>query len=141
MQQEPAGFGSRLLAVIIDGVVLSIPILLIGMLASVWLDPDEVNVHVDVFSGAGSLLYSMILPIVWQGQTVGKYAMGIRIVKTDGRKLGIGAMLMRVLVANILYGITLYILMITSLIMVLVRRDKRAVHDFLARTQVVKKSR
>lgn len=111
------------------------------MLVSVWLDPDEVNVNVDVFSGAGSLLYSMILPIVWQGQTVGKYAMGIQIVKTDGGKLGIGAMLMRVLVANILYGITLYISMITSLIMVLVRRDKRAVHDFLAGTQVVKKSR
>ncbi|MDZ5782022.1 RDD family protein [Marinococcus luteus] len=95
---------------------------------------------VDIFSGVGSLLYSMILPIVWQGQTVGKYVMGIQIVKTDGRKLGIGAMLMRVLVANILYGITLYILMITSIIMVLVRKDKRAVHDFLAGTRVVKKS-
>lgn len=139
MPQEPAGFGSRLLAIIIDGAVLILPTLLIGMLAVLWLDPDGMNV--DLFSGTGSLLYSMILPIVWQGQTVGKYAMGIQIVKTDGRKLGIGAMLMRVLVANLLYGITLYILMITSIIMVLVRRDKRAVHDFLAGTQVVKKSR
>lgn len=139
MPQEPAGFGSRLLAIIIDGAVLILPTLLIGMLAVLWLDPDGMNV--DLFSGAGSLLYSMILPIVWQGQTVGKYAMGIQIVKTDGRKLGIGAMLMRVLVANLLYGLTLYILMITSIIMVLVRRDKRAVHDFLAGTQVVKKSR
>ena len=139
MPQEPAGFGSRLLAIIIDGAVLILPTLLIGMLAVLWLDPDGMNV--DLFSGTGSLLYSMILPIVWQGQTVGKYAMGIQIVKTDGRKLGIGAMLMRVLVANLLYGLTLYILMITSIIMVLVRRDKRAVHDFLAGTQVVKKSR
>ena len=139
MPQEPAGFGSRLLAIIIDGAVLILPTLLIGMLAVLWLYPDGMNV--DLFSGTGSLLYSMILPIVWQGQTVGKYAMGIQIVKTDGRKLGIGAMLMRVLVANLLYGITLYILMITSIIMVLVRRDKRAVHDFLAGTQVVKKSR
>ncbi|MDZ5782021.1 hypothetical protein [Marinococcus luteus] len=33
MQQEPAGFGSRLLAVIIDGLLLALPILLISMLA------------------------------------------------------------------------------------------------------------
>lgn len=139
MQQEAAGFGSRLLAIIIDGAVLILPTLLIGMLAILWVDAEDVNI--DLFSGTVSLLYSMILPVVWQGQTVGKYAMGIQIVKTDGRKLGIGAMLMRVLVANLLYGLTLYILMITSIIMVLVRNDKRAVHDFLAGTRVVKKSR
>ena len=46
--------------------------------------------------------------------TVGKKICGIRIVKVNGDKLGVGAMLMRVIVAGIIYGVTLGIAAIVS---------------------------
>ena len=41
------------------------------------------------------------------GFTVGKKIMGIRIVKVDGSKLGYGVMVLRVIVAGIIYVLTL----------------------------------
>ena len=46
-------------------------------------------------------------------------------------------MLMRVIVAGLVYGITFGIGFIVSVIMVAVREDKRALHDFIAGTEVV----
>jgi uncharacterized RDD family membrane protein YckC len=67
---------------------------------------------------------------------VGKRIVGIRIVKVNGERLGIGAMIMRSFVASLIYGVTLGIALIISAIMVGTRKDKRAIHDFLAGTYV-----
>jgi len=53
-----------------------------------------------------------------------------------GKKLGIGAMLLRVLIAGIVYGITLGIALIVSVFMVVFRKDKRSLHDMMAGTYV-----
>ena len=52
----------------------------------------------------------------------------------DGKKLGIGTMLMRYLVAALVYAITLGIGFIVSAFMVGIRKDHRSIHDFIAVT-------
>lgn len=62
--------------------------------------------------------------------------MGIRIFRVDGEKLGIGTMLLREFVAGIVYIVTLGLGMIVSAFMVGLRKDHRAIHDFIAGTYV-----
>lgn len=126
---NPAGFWVRLLASIVDSLVISIPLGIIAyILTGNW---DNENL-----SGTISAIYSLLLPIIWYGYTVGKRLMKIRIVKVDGSKLGIGAMLMRVVVAGLIYIVTLGIAAIVSAFMVGLRQDKRALHDLIAGTYV-----
>ncbi len=125
---NPAGFWVRLLASIMDTLIISIPL---GIIAYILTGNWDENL-----SGTISTIYSILIPIVWYGYTVGKRIMKIRIVKVDGSKLGIGAMLMRVLVAGLIYIVTLGIAAIVSAFMVGLREDKRALHDLIAGTYV-----
>ncbi len=129
MITEPAGFWRRLLANILDGLIVSIPLGLISyMIFGNWEE--------NLFTSIVSFLYSLILPVVWMGYTVGKKLLGIRIAKVNGEKVGIGTMLMRTVVAALVYGITLGIGLIVSAFMVGLREDKRSIHDFIAGTYV-----
>ncbi|SMB93696.1 Peptidase family M48 [Desulfonispora thiosulfatigenes DSM 11270] len=83
-----------------------------------------------------SLLYSLLLPIYWYGYTIGKRMFSIRIVKLNGEKIGIETMLMRILVASLIYIVTLGIGLIVSAFMMGFRKDKRAIHDLIAGTYV-----
>jgi len=70
------------------------------------------------------------------GQSIGKAAMGIRIVDADtGRNAGfMRNVLMRVIVNWMLCFIPLYLLVDAAMIS---REDRRCVHDLMARTRVV----
>lgn len=86
-----------------------------------------------------SALYSIILPVIWNGRTIGKRICGIRIRKYGTHEApGIGTMLLRVVVTGIVYAITFGIGIVVSIIMVAVREDKRGIHDFIAGTEVVR---
>lgn len=126
---NPAGFWVRFLASIVDALVISIPL---GFIAYILTG----NWNNENLSGTVSAIYSLVLPIIWYGYTVGKRMMKIRIVKVDGSKLGIGAMLMRVFVAGLIYIVTLGIGLIVSAFMVGLRQDKRGLHDLIAGTYV-----
>lgn len=82
------------------------------------------------------LIYSLITPIVWYGYTLGRRMAGNRIVRIDGRKIGIGTMILRNIVAGIIYILTFGIGLIVSAFMVGVREDRRAIHDFIGQTYV-----
>ena len=126
---NPAGFWVRLLANILDSLVIGIPVGTIAYIATgSWENED--------FSTPLSILYSILIPILWYGYTVGKRIMNVRIVKVDGSKLGIGAMLMRVIVAGLIYVVTLGIAAIFSVFMIGLRQDKRGLHDLIAGTYV-----
>lgn len=127
---KPGGFWIRLLGNLLDGVIVSIPLTLI-----VFLLTGEVNENDPVISILG-FIYTIAVPILWSGYTIGKRIVGVRIVKVNGQKLGIGAMLLRVLVAGIVYSLTLGIALIVSLFMVVFRKDKRSLHDLMAGTYV-----
>jgi uncharacterized RDD family membrane protein YckC len=67
-----------------------------------------------------------------RGRTVGKAVIGLRVVRGDGRDLGPGRAVLRVA----LFSLSLVLLGI-SMMLTLLRRDRRALHDLLADTAVV----
>jgi uncharacterized RDD family membrane protein YckC len=126
---RPAGFWIRLGAALLDAIIIGIPLSILSYFI-------KGNWEGDIFTSLVDFLYYIIVPVLWTGYTVGKKITGIRIVKVNGEKLGIGAMLMRNLVAGIVYVITLGIGLIVSAFMVGLRSDKRAIHDLIAGTYV-----
>jgi len=127
---EPAGFWVRFGASLIDGIVIFFATLLFSFIFNFPLDGDSWQ------SGLLEFLYALSLPVLWYGYTVGKKVCGIRIARVDGEKLHIGNMLLRIVVAGLIYALTLGIGFIVSVVMVVVREDKRAIHDFVAGTYV-----
>ncbi|CAM3990706.1 RDD family protein [Paenibacillus alkaliterrae] len=126
---RPAGFWIRAAAIILDAIVVMVPLTFISyLITGAWGE--------DIYTNIISILYGLILPVIWLGYTVGKRIVGIRIVKVNGDKVGFGTMLMRVIVASIIYGVTLGIALIVSAFMIGLRNDKRSIHDFIAGTYV-----
>ena len=129
---QPAGFWIRLGANLLDGLIIGIPVFIISTI----LLNNEGNQ--ELFVNVISAIYSLLLPVLWNGYTVGKRLCNIRIRRIkDQQPPGIGTMLLRNIVAGLVYALTLGIGSIVSAIMVGVREDKRAIHDFIAGTEVV----
>lgn len=108
------------------------------------------------------ICYFILLPYYWNGQTVGKKALKIKIVPSNENKITITSLLIRNLIINglgyiIMVLLFLYllpnkmyfvfesifsflqiILVILSISMILYRRDKRGLHDILSGTKVCK---
>lgn len=129
---QNAGFWIRLGALLLDGLIVGIPG---SLIANMIVDGQRAVENMNSFF---MLLYQVIVPAVWMGFTIGKRICGIRVQKLDGSFPGIGTMLMRYVVSGLVYAITLGIGVIVSAFMVGLREDKRAIHDFIAGTEVVK---
>lgn len=125
---NPAGLWIRFGAALLDGIIIGIPLAIISLVllgeADTW------------FTSSSQLIYSLLVPVIWTGYTVGKKILGIRIVKLDETDVDFWTMIKRDLIAGLIYGLTLGIAIIISVIMVGIREDKRAIHDFIAGTYV-----
>ena len=147
MQAAPAG--SRFAAACIDGLVF-LPAGILGGILAFILRPtpgEPPQAPGAAFAVIGALvglyvLVFVVLQIVFlstRGQTIGKRAMKIRIVKLDGSAPGfVHAVLLRVIVNALpsaipvvggLYGLTD--------ILFIFRTDHRCIHDHIAGTRVV----
>ncbi len=129
---NPAGFQTRFLANILDLIILFLVKGIIFQLLYGVFYETEMNHPMDYLG----FIYGLILPVVWYGYTLGKRMVGNRIVRMDGRKVGIGTMILRNIVGGTFYMITLGLGLIISAFMVGIREDKRAIHDFIAQTYV-----
>jgi uncharacterized RDD family membrane protein YckC len=100
------------------------------------------NIMYDLLIGMSLLaLYFIIVPFVWRGRTVGKRMFNIRIKKQEGDKVDFQTLVIR-FVSNI--GLNVAFLGIPAILNVYIvwwRKDSRAIHDMLARTQVVYEKR
>jgi uncharacterized RDD family membrane protein YckC len=124
---DPAGFWVRFGAIVLDALIVGLPLFIIAKATGDKYVTDII-----------SFLYALLTPIFWNGYTIGKRICGIRIVRvSDGQPPGLGTMLLRNVVAGLLYGVTLGIAAIVSATMVGAREDKRSIHDFIAGTEVV----
>lgn len=132
----PAGFVSRLLALVIDVVIL------LAILTGTRWFLDTVQ---EVLRPRGSITTELLLAsapeiaflyfvLAWSlvGQTVGKWVLGLRVVTTDGRPVPIGAAAVR-FVGYIVSSLPLYL----GFLWVLFDPERRAWHDRLARTRVI----
>ncbi|MCA1021042.1 MULTISPECIES: RDD family protein [Halobacillus] len=125
-----AGFWVRLGARVIDGLLIGIVVAALNFIIFQGFNQDT-----PAFNSVGTLYY-VILPALWAGYTVGKKAVGVRIVKQDGTDVGFGKMILREVVGGLVYILTLGIGAIVSAFMVGIREDKRAIHDFIGGTYV-----
>lgn len=123
---ELADLGSRLVAIIIDGIILAVIGWLIGLILS----------NSGLGWGASFLLGVAYNAYFWtqnNGQTPGKKLMNIRVVKVDGSPLQIGDAVIR----YIGYYINSFVFAI-GWIWALFDENKQGWHDKLASTLVVR---
>ena len=130
------GFWIRVVAYIIDGILLTIVcgvvdrLLGINILATDW---DHYDPLANVISLVIGWLYFALLKSSERGATVGKMAMGLRVVTSDGRRLSFMNATGRYF-AKILSAIILCI----GFIMIAFTDRKRGLHDIIADTLVIK---
>lgn len=146
-----AGAGSRLVAAIIDWLIVVIPLSILQTLilgtAFVAVDPeyadDPTNMLGALMSG-GYMLYNLFSTAIgWayfayfesseKQATFGKQAMNIKVVSDSGQRLTFMNALGRV-AAKVLSSLLCCI----GYIMILFRKDEKGLHDLLANTYVVK---
>ena len=112
-------------------------------------------------SATALILYFGVLPLVMNGQTLGKKIMKLRVVSNNEKKLNFWKYLIRIVILNNIwlslinvgavyvvsgvkfYYVTYVISMLSSLIymlnliMVMFRKDNRGLHDIVAGTKVI----
>lgn len=137
----PATFGSRAVALFIDGIILGIAgnILSSGLETVIKSNQGDAKV---IFAGIGiSMILSMILNAGYyiyflgkDGQTIGKKVMKIKVVyyEMPGEKLSVGTIIMREILGKWLSAVILMIGYITFLL------GNRTWHDRIAKTNVIR---
>ena len=130
----PAGFWIRVVAALIDGVVLLIAQWMLSLIAFIAFGHAGSARSVSAAAQVMSVILGFVYPIIfhWQwGQTLGKMAMHIRVVALNGGPLTLGQATLRQFgawLSAILLGI--------GYLMVAFRADKRGLHDLIAGTRV-----
>ena len=145
---RPAGFWIRLFATIIDSAIFTIiltPLLSLiyfgsfdGYIDYYYTDyfSDDIDSTENIaFDTAELLIRALVviaLWVLWSGKTPGKALLGIQIIKLDDSPMGWKEAIIRY-IGYILNVITLFI----GFLMIAARRDKRGLHDLIAKTKVV----
>lgn len=126
-----AGFWIRFVASFLDGIVMFAFQYLIYFIAGVDLmePPALLNLALTLVSIAYYVIMTVML-----GQTLGKMALGIRVVRKDGGPNGWGWILLRETVGKLVSALILMI----GYIMAGFDSKKRALHDRMSGTYVVK---
>jgi uncharacterized RDD family membrane protein YckC len=129
--QDYAGFWIRFAAALIDGLALQAVMWVIRLVAGV--DLLHPPFWLTLIGYAISWSYATILTVKF-GQTLGKMIVGVRVVRQDGRPLGWGQVLLRETLGKIVSALLLLI----GYIMAGFDSKKRALHDRMASTYVIK---
>lgn len=150
---QPGGFWIRFVAAIIDSFILSIPMIIIvsvfagGIFAGIGEIKDDEQSAAAVAGGMIAILviWPLFIIVGWlyealmtsseRGATIGKRAMGLRVLKADGTRLSFGRATGRHFAKAL---ITPLIPFAIGYIMAGFTDRKRALHDMIGDTVVVK---
>jgi uncharacterized RDD family membrane protein YckC len=142
-----AGIGSRFLAAIIDTLVIGAALLVLGLLVGVIGNRTSLGSSTtsSIAAAIGALLsflilwgYYIVFELVWNGQSIGKRAIGLRVVREGGRPVTFVSSAVRNLIRIVdflpaFYGI--------GVIVMFVDRRARRLGDLAGGTLVVKERR
>lgn len=128
---EYAGFGRRLGANIIDGFIVTLVSLFLGFgLSAGGMTKGNLSSLVSLLIGAGYLIFFWATQ---NGQTLGKRAMAIRIVKESGDPVDFATAIVRY-IGYMISSIVLFL----GFIWVIFDSKKQGWHDKIAKTYVIK---
>lgn len=122
------GFGLRLVAALIDGVVIAV-------ISSVLKNTPLPNFQRRLFRNSSLIigaLYSILLWVNWHGQTIGKKLMKIKVVQENGRPVDYRTAIIRYL-GYLISSLVLFL----GYLWIIWDEKKQGWHDKIARTYVV----
>ena len=147
---RPAGFWIRVVALLIDGLILGVIFAIIGGILAALIgfnikDPENISDAEAIAAGGFGLilvvamivvawLYEAILTSSAHGATWGKQAMGLRVLRGDGARLSFGRATARYFSKAI---VTPLLPLFIGYLLAAFTRRKQALHDFIADTVVV----
>jgi uncharacterized RDD family membrane protein YckC len=135
---EFAGYGARILAYLVDGILITIGVWVVAFLALLTGSGSELNILATILIGFAVLLALAYFPFFWQrtGQTPGMQALNIRVVRDkDGGPLGWGSAILRLIgytINSIIFGLPI------GWLWILFDSRRRGWHDLIGGTVVVK---
>ena len=156
LEHVPATRGSRLAAVLIDSVAVGGVVAITGIVAAIAIPayatyqrrsggdpahngPVMLLVGLLVFAAVvGVLAWNAVL-VYRYGQTIGKRAMGIRVVRTDGSRVAFGRFVFLRWLPLFVVGMIPWVGYATGLIdaLLIFRDTRQCLHDNIADTMVV----
>ncbi len=148
LAMEPAGLGSRFIAALLDALIQYAVLFLfylVGMPIAIaaisregsWSETTGFLIIAILLVGTGLLffLYKLLLEAFWNGQTVGKRVIGIRVVQANGMPAGFLTIAIRNLLRIVDYLPGYYIV---GAVCVLATNKKQRLGDMAAGTIVVR---
>ena len=141
---EPGGFWFRAAAYIIDSLVIVLPLVMLWVILGQPLpesfdqivDPPEGYDRLQILVLFLTMAYDTAL-ITYFATTVGKRALGLYVVRTDGSRVSFARALARHFVTALSANLTLGLIFL----FVLFREDRRGVHDLICDTVVIRRYR
>ncbi|MGQ5395631.1 RDD family protein [Paenibacillus sp. M.A.Huq-84] len=126
-----AGFWIRCGATLLDGVCLQTVFIMVHLLLGYNLlePPFAVSLIESLLSG----VYYIVMTVIW-GQTLGKMATGIKVIRNDGTPNTWGIIILREIIGKFVSGLILFV----GYMMAGWDGKKRALHDRMFATRVVK---
>ena len=145
-----ATWGNRALAVIIDGLILAIPVIIAIAILSALFASDDDGSSGGLFGGGIvlTILASFLIQLAYyplmmarqgdkNGQTIGKQVMNVRAVRTDGQPLQLSHAMVREIVGKVIPGSVCGLYTLVDYLWPLNDKQKQALHDKIGNTVVV----
>jgi uncharacterized RDD family membrane protein YckC len=136
LEYEVATVGDRILATIIDGIVLSAWIVMVVLVTTqIGLNKSPLSIAIVLLCGVPYVFYDLLSEVLLNGQSIGKKARDIKVVRLDGTPPRFGDYLIRWLLRIV--DMTLFSGLVAVVVVVANGRGQR-VGDIAAGTSVVR---
>ena len=133
-----ATVGRRFAALMIDRLLFAAGFVAIAVVTALFAKPGEGDTFIIVvLSGIGLIYLGLIvyegLMLSARGQTLGKMALKIRVVRSDGTAITTGQAWGRA----VLRGVMIHVLSLLNYIPAFATKEKTCIHDLVANTRVI----